>query len=177
MPGRHWTAKYSERKRLTPVEVDLSIPDYSIKKRKIIDLNDHTHDDIKCRVYLSANQSVGTGAWTKILLNTESYDVGKNFGAYKFIVPISKYYSVKASIAWLAPVADKQYACAIWKNGATIVDSISHASHADTVTINVVDTVYLEKDDYLELYGYQAAGSNKNASGGSKYTYMSIRGV
>jgi len=131
---------------------------------------------VKARAYLSANQAVETVTPTKITLDAVTHNVGNNFNTTlnRFIAPIPGYYLLSGIILWATVVADKVYRASIYVNGAEVSQSLFQASIADSISPQITTIIHLDKDDYVELYGYHNAGANRNAYGGTKYTYMSI---
>ena len=118
----------------------------------------------KCRVSLSTNQENLTDSTaTKVLLDTETYDPGGNFADYKFVVPVTGYYSVIGSIQWrgVGMIADKEYRCYIYVNNASVLQASLHSAVAERgLIVNVSDVLYLAADDYVELWGEQISGAN-----------------
>lgn len=133
------------------------------------------------RVYLSADQDdLVNGAETKILLNTESYDVGSDFDTThsSFTVPVTGYYQINASIRWEGTelVADKTYVIIIKKNEDTIIYNILHASVQFRLKGFLSDVIYLTIGDEITLWGKQNSGGNLiDINSGESVTFLSIR--
>lgn len=129
---------------------------------------------VGARVYLKNNQSIPKDVWTKIILTEENYDVGNNFNTTlrRFIAPVSGYYSIKGIIYWLATLSGL-CASAIYVDGVMIALG-RHCSYGAGISAIAVDSYYLAKDSYVELYGYQYLATTLNASSGSPNTYMAI---
>lgn len=120
---------------------------------------------VACRAYLNANQSDITSASNvKVNLNATTYDLGKNFAidTYKFTVPVTGLYHIFGQVWYLSTgvQADKIYKAMIFKNGAVVSQSSHQASVADYVSASIEDEIYLEKDDYIELYAYTSGTGN-----------------
>ena len=132
--------------------------------------------NVKARAFLSATQlNIVDITWTKVLLNTESYDVGSDFADYKFTVPVTGYYLITARIVFTTVTADKSYTAAIYKNGALASSSSIIAAAAVTTYVDVSDVLYLTAADYIELYSYQDSGGDLvDIFWGSAYTFMAI---
>lgn len=126
----------------------------------------------KMRAYLSADQlDIPSGTWTKVLLDAETYDVGSDFDIenHKFIAPQNGYYLLIGSIQWKGSsvVADKRYYVGFKKNNTTFITLGNfHAADANTLTPAISDIVYLAQNDYIELYGFHAAGVDTVDIGG-----------
>lgn len=111
-----------------------------------------------------SNQSITTGTWTKVTLNTEEFDTASAFDSttnYRFTPLTAGYYQIQGSIQ-LNGTANTQTtaACSIYKNG-TIYKQGSTWSSASSVTVNMLQTVsavvyFNGSTDYVELYGYNA---------------------
>jgi len=131
---------------------------------------------VKARAYLAASQAIATGTPTKITLDTETYDVGANFNTTlnRFIAPIPGYYLIAGIILWQSPVVDKYYIASMYVNGGQSFRGDSNASSIVSVSSQCSSILHLNKSDYVELYGLHNAGVNKNAIGGTQYTFMSI---
>lgn len=132
--------------------------------------------NVKARAYLSATQvDLVDNTYTKILLDTESYDVGSDFASNKFTAPVTGYYSVNALITFTSVVADKQHTGAIYINGTLNRYFYFHSSNASNISGAFSDVIYLTAADYVELYGRHISGVNTvDVSGGAEHTFMTI---
>ena len=130
----------------------------------------------RARAYLSANQlNLVNGVWTKVLLNSESYDVGGNFANYKFTVPIAGYYLIVSSIGLISVVATKLYYMALYKNGVRIALTAFHSSLAAFISLFFNDIIYFVVGDYIELYVESNAGVNTvDVEGDESETYLAV---
>jgi hypothetical protein len=127
----------------------------------------------RARAKRSTNQTIGTGSWTKVQLNSKTFDVGSNFDNatnYRFTAPITGYYQVNASTQWVDPAGSDFYT-KIYKNGSGIATAASHNITANIITQSLSDVVQLNAAEYVELYVYQGSGGNKSIN---KETYMSV---
>jgi len=142
-------------------------------------LQDGTSLDINigARVYLSENQTLTTGTATKITLNTETYDLGNNFAANKFIVPVggAGTYLITGAIQYSLQTDGKYCLTEIWVNGAQISIAIGQTGSTTSVTPVIVDILRLNVGDYVELYGFHNKGSNGSVVGGSAATFMAVQ--
>lgn len=127
----------------------------------------------RARAKLSGNQSISNASWTKIQLNSETFDVGGNFDNstnYRFVAPITGYYQTNAVLTW-SSIAGQDYYIKIYKNGSGIITNHIHGITANELSMTLSDVVYLEAGQYIELYAYQNSGGNKSAT---SETYMSV---
>jgi len=132
---------------------------------------------VKARAYLSAaDQTISTGTPTKITLDGEAYDPGTNFDNvtnYRFVAPISGYYSTCGAAQFLDVVANKIAAVYIYKNDAAITQSVFHTSIAgESAIVPVADIIYLAATEYIELWVYHNFGVNKDVNAGINATWM-----
>jgi hypothetical protein len=108
--------------------------------------------------YLSSNQSVTGGVYTKITLDTEEFDTNNNFASSRFTPTVAGYYQINGCIA---PGTSSITACVakIYKNGSSY--KAGSAVGGTSLTFfggSVSAVVYLNgSTDYVELYGYVTA--------------------
>jgi len=119
----------------------------------------------KASVYLGANQdNLTKDVMIKVNLDTELYDPGDNFDAvtnHRFIAPVTGYYSVKAAIKYTSVVADKRYEIFIKKNDTDwVAENRGQAAIAQDLSVVVAKDIYLEKNNFIELYARHWAGVN-----------------
>jgi len=130
------------------------------------------------RAYLSADTVINHIAEDKILLDVENFDLGNNFGSYKYTAPITGYYQVNAAVLYY-DVHGKLYLATmtVRKNGV-ICSSAPYWAGVDKTWVgtSVNDIVYLTAGQYLELFGYVQTTDSSSAViyGGSAYTFMSV---
>jgi hypothetical protein len=104
---------------------------------------------------MSANQSVTSSTYTKVVFNTEDFDTNSNYDTttYRFTPTVAGYYQINASIYPNTTVT--QINCSIYKNGAAYraVSGTSASSACSSI-------VYLNgTTDYVEIYAYLAGTS------------------
>jgi hypothetical protein len=131
----------------------------------------------KARAYLDTSQlNLTNNTWTKVLLVTESYDVGGDFASYKFVAPVSGYYKVDGAILFLTPVADTRYAAGIYVNNALVAQNVTcNGGVTDAISATISDTIYLAATDYVELFARSNSGGNTvDMEAGAASTWMSV---
>ena len=131
------------------------------------------------RAYLGTNQTgVASVVYTKVLLGTENYDIGNNFSSYKYVCPVTGYYSVKASVYMVTVTgAVLSGLASIRKNGVDAAQGTYVASaNGNTLIASVSSDLYCLAGEYLELFGYAATtGATTFSFGaGSDLTFMSV---
>jgi len=138
-------------------------------------------DRVVCRAYLSSNQAdLVDGVWTKVNLNSVTYDLGGNFDTssnYRFDAPVSGLYQVLGKIDLINTIANKNYAVSIYVNGSSVVHAHTNIGAAtDEVDVEVNDLIFLNKDDYVELYAQSNAGVNTvDIDSDSEHTFLVVR--
>ena len=134
---------------------------------------------VGCKVYPSANLNLHTVTWTKVPLNTVTYQNEKvkfDTTNNRFLCPSSGYILIVGQIYFVDVTADKNYAVGIYKNGVVVTRSEAQSSYMETVMPQATDINKVDKGDYLELYGWQNSGVDETMCGGNdKYTFMSLR--
>lgn len=135
--------------------------------------------DLKARAYLSADQEdLVSGAWTKVLLNAESYDLGANFdvGNNEYVARYSGYYTIQAAVRFKNLLADKLFGAAIKVNGAFVNSSgWQHSGLNEIITPNLADRIYVAAGEDIELWAKQVCGVNTvDIAGAETDTYMTI---
>ena len=143
---------------------------------------------VKARAYLSADQDQLTNAtWTKVELDTESYDTGGDFavGTYDFIVPVTGYYPTTVKAVLHDLVADGGYGyvdIAIYVDplgvGAPAVASTQEnwcVAAEDRHTLILTDRLFLNKTDKVYMYVRSSVGVSKtDVTSGATNTSMEI---
>lgn len=114
-------------------------------------------------VYRGANQSVSSGAITKVQLNAETFDTANAFDSttnYRFTPQVAGYYQVNGSMRFTG-TALTECQVIIYKNGAGVSYGNYYVLSPQSTLLSIATTlVYLNgTTDYLELYGYVAGTS------------------
>jgi hypothetical protein len=130
-------------------------------------------------VYLSASQSIATDIWTKILLNTELFDVQAEFDNsvnYRFTAKTAGLYLVAGSVMMYQLADGTGVFTGIRKNTTDdVFEGRAWVSKANgSANGFLMGAVSLAVNDYLELWVYHTHGSNRDAYGGQRYTYLSV---
>jgi len=143
---------------------------------------EHIATLMKARAYLSANQTnITDTTWTKVLLDSESYDPGNHFASYKYTVTVPGSYLIHGQIRVddTDLVADKSYTGGIKINGTTYVvcSEIIPPVGGVLPTIPLIGIHPLDVDDYIEMHFHHDAGNNNidiyGAAGGYS-TFMEV---
>ena len=116
-------------------------------------------------------QTIGNATWTKLTYDTEEFDTDGKFASNKFTPTVAGYYHITGALYYGATSG----ACVlvIYKNGAQVKrGSQGNGLSGMGMSANIAATVYLDSDDYIELYTYQNTGGNTNTSGGADLKYF-----
>lgn len=122
---------------------------------------------VACRAFLGVDQlNLIDNAWNRINFDAVTYDLGKNFDIttnYRFDVPVSGLYLIKTSIRLVnaSVVANKTYDVGIFVNNIEKSTVSHHSSGTSPLSLINTDSLYLEKEDYLDIEVYpEGIGGN-----------------
>lgn len=135
--------------------------------------------------YLGTNQSLSSGTYTKLQINTEEFDTNNNYDPttnYRFTPTVAGYYQFSCAV-FAGPSANTALIASIYKNGsaAKTVRNYSASSNAlDDWGVSIAAIIYMNgTTDYVELYGY-LVGAGLTISSGADSTWFSgvlVRGA
>ena len=117
-------------------------------------------------VRLTGNQSVPSGANTKLLFNREEMDTDNAYDStnYRFVPQVAGYYYIGTRIT--SEGVNNAQSLNIYRNGTIVVEYQVNASASATSSQINEALVYLNgSSDYVEIYVYQGSGSNKTYYG------------
>ena len=120
------------------------------------------------RAYQSSAQSLPTGAFTKLNLQTENFDTNSNFASSRFTPTVAGYYQFN----WGMGLGTTTQALSVlYKNGS----AVTYGSYSTLMTESVGSDIMLMNGttDYVELYGFQNSGVAQNVSANSTQTFLS----
>jgi len=118
----------------------------------------------------SSTQSISTGVWTKVQMDTEAWDTDGAYDPttnYRFTVPTGKggRYLINAGLEFGSIPSSTIAQCTIRKNGSSVAGS-SQRDYPPGSTADVKWTLStimnLSDGDYIEMWVYQNSGSSKN---------------
>jgi len=150
----------------TPASTDeLLISDGGTLKR--IDFS-HIYNTPSFGVKLSSNQALTDGTLTKITWDSELWDTDSAFASNKFTVPsgkAGKYYFT--TMGYTDGQDDgEHFFLAFYKNGSRIFREVGWTAPSTNTGMRAMASVTLDLSagDYIEVYGYQNEGSNRDIS-------------
>lgn len=124
--------------------------------------------------YLGSNQNPANATYTKVQINTESFDTASCFDTtlYRFTPNVAGYYQVQAACR-ISSTTPSTYVWAIYKNGANIAE-LNIATTPAAFDNRVVSSLVSMNGttDYLEFYCYCAAASGQTFNAGAASTYF-----
>lgn len=140
----------------------------------------------RCYAYQSTAQTLTTGVWTAINLQSENYDIVQSGDTAahdnttnnsRIYIRTTGIYELSGQVQFVANATAYRMA-RICLNGPSTILNEQHQGAAPTVSTSVgliPIEVSLTAGDYVELYGYQASGGNLDTIVGSPYTFLRIR--
>jgi len=127
--------------------------------------------------FASAGQTIANSTFTKISLNSETFDTNACFDSttnYRFTPNVAGYYQINAALWYNAASTSGLTVLSIYKNGSEYKRGVSFFSASGYSGLHVNDVVYMNgSTDYIELYTFQASGVGAATVAGSAQTYMS----
>jgi len=131
------------------------------------------------RAYLTASYAVSTSTWHTVNFTNLDYNVGGCFdlNTDSFNCSYTGYYLVSGMVSLDLLYDEDIMLVGIYKNNTVLIaGSSAHASHVDFISAGVVDTLYLEVGDSIQLKVWHSFGVNRYIYGNpfSTYTYLSI---
>ena len=137
------------------------------------------------RAYPASDQDdIANSTWTHVTLGTEDYDLGDNFTASQFTVPVTGLYELSGQLTWEATaiVTNKIYGCAIWvdplgagADAEVLVVRGSSGPNNEELAYHVSDCLKLNATDEVRLYAFHNDGTgNPDIESGSANTSLSV---
>jgi hypothetical protein len=130
--------------------------------------------------YLSADQTVTSSSYTKVNLNTTSYNQGSGFNTstYGFTPPINGYYLISALLNAGNSTGNLTRNFVNIYNGATQVSrgsDVGNSGGTSVIPYTSVTTVplYLTTSDTVYMYAFITASTSAIATGGQVNCWMS----
>ena len=127
------------------------------------------------RAYKSTNQSITASTYTKIAFDTKTYDSVSNYDTSlsRFVAPDSGYYSISVALQWASQSVGNRLILKFYKNGGEsniLYDSAASAA-LPMATVGTA-SLFLAKNDYVEVYAY-SVGATSILSGAAA-TYFEV---
>jgi len=132
-------------------------------------------------VRLTSNQTIANNTFTKLAFATETLDSDGKFASNKFTPTIAGYYFLTYSIYYDVVDDNELLSLKVYKNGSG--DNATERNNFATGTNNDIMTwgtylIYLDTDDYIELYTKQTSGGNATAyTGNTTFSGFRVLGI
>tara|TARA_R100001463_G_scaffold135782_1_gene199659 strand:+ start:533 stop:1099 length:567 start_codon:yes stop_codon:yes gene_type:complete len=119
--------------------------------------------------FANANQVISNNSYTKVEIDTEVVDTDSKFDVsnYRFTPGTAGYYVIGGHARFDSNSTSNDTRIGIYKNGSTYYQLVKRMENVFSISINQV--VYLDSDDYVELYVYHTRGSNMSINGNSTF--------
>ena len=119
------------------------------------------------RATMGSNQTLGTASWTKLAFNTVDFATGTfDTSNYRWTPGVSgKYFIYTHSL--IGTMSDgNQCLGQIYKNGVSTPVTIlkNQIPIADSNYMQGIGVITLDTDDYVEAYGWQNSGGNRDTN-------------
>jgi len=135
----------------------------------------------KVCAYLGTDQTgVVTTTWTKVELDTTEFDVLSEFDTdtnNRFIAAKAGYYQVTGQLR-IETIADGDYyGLAIYKNGTRVSTIHIEVGGGATTRLHTSKLLYLDVEDYVELWGRHNYAGNRDFDAGLSETFLTIHRI
>lgn len=118
-------------------------------------------------VTMSANQTINGSTSTKVLFDTEDYDLGSEFASNKFTATKAGKYLFCFG-AYINAIADaKTMILQIYKNGSRAKQATYQTANAADIDPNMSVILSLAAGDYVEFYVYHNDSSSRTLNAGA----------
>lgn len=129
-------------------------------------------DMTKVRAYQSTSQTINDLVLTKILFQTEDFDITDEFADSRLTIVKDGYYFLHTQVD-LVDLPDTKTALLYFKlNGNTIAVQWVTSSLTTIVTLQLSTFRYLEADDYIEVYVYHGHDPSVDTSNSTNSTFF-----
>ena len=122
------------------------------------------------RQKIDSQQTFATGTATKITFNNEVLDSDSKMTNTTFTPTVVGYYNIFASWGINTSSDVTQMKCMIYKNGSVYATNHEYSTELSSVMVNTI--VYLDADDYVEVYGEHNRGSSSAAQHDNATTFF-----
>ena len=135
----------------------------------------------KVSAYLAADQTgIAQATFTKVEFNAVKFDTLDEFDIttnHRFIAKSSGYYMVTGSVRWNSLDDGDYITIAIYVNGSSVSLVHTELGGGTTPRYNSNKLVYLEVDDYIELWTRHGYTGNRDIDSEQQGTYLTIHRV
>jgi len=127
--------------------------------------------------YKSSGQSVSQNTYVKVTFETELFDSDGKFADSRFTPTVAGYYLISSTVSFTNHPAGAYCLIAPYKNGsAEFVEINTNQSSGDADTKTTATfMIYLDSDDYLEIFIRHNAGQSETTRSGNEVRFMAQR--
>ncbi|WP_374028330.1 hypothetical protein ACES2J_08335 [Bdellovibrio bacteriovorus] len=133
---------------------------------------------VAARAFMSSNQAL-TGSFSVVQFNAAQFDThaAYNTGSYRYIVPTSGYYNVKAKFLGPATSTNDVLSVIVVHSGTTVAQDrfFKPATITERVSGTAVATVYANAGDYFEIQA--ALTPSGSMAGGSANNFITVEKI
>ncbi len=108
-------------------------------------------------VYRNGNQTVSSGATTKIQFNVEDFDTNSNFDSttnYRFTPTVAGYYQINLQLTLDNNGSGAYYLLYLFKNGSAYKTASATGQTLNSIAIGISEVIYFNgTTDYVEGFG------------------------
>ena len=126
----------------------------------------------------SAQSGISTSTWTKVNLQSTNWDTasGFNTGTSTYTCQAQGYYQVNGAVntSAAASFGTNEFVAAIYQNGSSVLQGDDLSLTPQYSSIGVSGVVHCNVNDTVNLYVFQASGSNAALNASSYWTRMDI---
>jgi len=130
------------------------------------------------RAVNNADKSLANGTWTKVTLDTETFDTNSNFASSRFTPTVAGYYQFngQGQVNTTSPIGLRFYKNGSAYGGYSVSGSLAGALYGNGT---LSDLIYMNgTTDYLELYAIQVSGGSTNLNNGTgSFSGTFVRGA
>ena len=112
-----------------------------------------------------SNQTVSNATHTLITYDVEDLDSDGKFASNKFTPTVAGWYQIGCRFRFDSATDSAYSQISIRKNGTDIGKHVE--GQFEVLTKQIYSLIYLDADDYVEVYGYQYTGGSVNVNGDS----------
>ena len=124
------------------------------------------------RAYRAGAQAFADGVDTRVLWDTEKYDIGTNFAGSIFTAPANGYYCFHACITLSSLLAGTSVYMRLRKAGPTVLAQKRITGPAGFQSVEVSAQLYLTSGTWVEVTIYHTRGANLNISAGDTNSWF-----
>jgi hypothetical protein len=134
----------------------------------------------KARAYRAAAGIIPNEEWTKIEIDTDSFDPSNitDLTNHRITPSVAGYYLVFGEVNVITDgIAFEDFVVAIRKTGGLVTIGGRVSPHGVAIAVSVADIIYLNgTTDYVELFAYQHSNAFKDLEVQSSANYLSVLG-